>query len=235
LNPTNTSNLKQVGHSLFLLGRHEQAIEVYEEARRIGNEARTRGRVVGGGDSTTTNNTNVTEDWEILHNQGLCLRYLQQHEQAVESFRRANEASPHDVTFQELGKTLERIGDLAGAKQCYKEALTLSAESAELLTSFGLLSLRLGDSAGSLQLLTRALAFNPRHPKALLAWGSISQDAGRHDAAILRYRVAATAGKMSASAQLWNNGKEAIRRRTRKGGGVQIFSGELVSVQASCF
>mmetsp|Transcript_88541 Transcript_88541/g.177022 ORF Transcript_88541/g.177022 Transcript_88541/m.177022 type:complete len:474 (-) Transcript_88541:128-1549(-) len=199
LNPNNTANLKQVGHSLFLLGMHKQAIEVYEEARKIGNEARTRERL--GGSSVTTA---MVEDWEILHNKGLCLGFLPgRDQQAIESFRSANEASPHDITFRELGRALERSGDLEGAKQSYRDALLFSPENAEALSSFGLLTLRLGDSRGALQLLTQALSVNPRHPKALLAWGSITQDSGRYYAAILKYRIAAA--HTPASAQLWNN------------------------------
>lgn len=36
LNPHNLANLKQVGRSLYLLARHKAALDVYEEALRIG-------------------------------------------------------------------------------------------------------------------------------------------------------------------------------------------------------
>jgi hypothetical protein len=35
LNPHSAANLKQVGRSLYLLGRHRAAVEVYEEAERL--------------------------------------------------------------------------------------------------------------------------------------------------------------------------------------------------------
>ena len=35
LNPSNPENLKQVGRSLYLLGKHKAAIEVYEEAQGL--------------------------------------------------------------------------------------------------------------------------------------------------------------------------------------------------------
>ena len=38
LNPHNLANLKQVGRSLYLLARHKAALDVYEEALRIGVE-----------------------------------------------------------------------------------------------------------------------------------------------------------------------------------------------------
>ena len=49
LNPHNICNLKQVGRSLYLLGKHKAALDVYEEAQRIG-----------------------IDDWVIWHNKGLC-------------------------------------------------------------------------------------------------------------------------------------------------------------------
>ena len=38
LNPHNVANLKQVGRSLYLLGRHKAALDVYEEALKLGSE-----------------------------------------------------------------------------------------------------------------------------------------------------------------------------------------------------
>ncbi len=51
---------EQVGRSLFLLGKHKAAIDVYEEAQKIG-----------------------APDWEIMHNKGLCLMYLKQYEKCA--------------------------------------------------------------------------------------------------------------------------------------------------------
>ena len=61
LNPQNIANLKQVGRSLYLLGRHKQALDVYDEALRIG-----------------------IDDWEIWHNKGLCNLYLKAYEPAAD-------------------------------------------------------------------------------------------------------------------------------------------------------
>ena len=63
LNPHNICNLKQVGRSLYLLGKHKAALDVYEEAQRIG-----------------------IDDWEIWHNKGLCNMYLKQYESAADCF-----------------------------------------------------------------------------------------------------------------------------------------------------
>lgn len=47
LSPQNLANLKQVGRSLYLLGKHKAAIEVYDEAIR-----------------------KQADDWETWHNKG---------------------------------------------------------------------------------------------------------------------------------------------------------------------
>jgi Bardet-Biedl syndrome 4 protein len=55
LDPQNPDNLKQVGHSLYLLGQHKVALEVFEEALTL-----------------------HSTDWEIYHEKGLCYLYLSQ-------------------------------------------------------------------------------------------------------------------------------------------------------------
>ena len=75
LNPHNVANLKQVGRSLYLLARHKAALDVYEEALRIG-----------------------VDDWEIWHNKGLCNMYLKRHDAAIECFQKSNLIQRHDST-----------------------------------------------------------------------------------------------------------------------------------------
>jgi Bardet-Biedl syndrome 4 protein len=55
LDPHNPQNLKQVAHSLALLGKHSMALEVYDEAARRDEQ-----------------------DWEVYHNMGICHVYLTQ-------------------------------------------------------------------------------------------------------------------------------------------------------------
>lgn len=55
LDPQNPDNLKQVGHSLYLLGQHQVALDVFDEALHV-----------------------YPNDWEIFHERGLCHLYLAQ-------------------------------------------------------------------------------------------------------------------------------------------------------------
>ncbi len=180
LNPTNLANLKQVGRSLYLLGRHRAAIDVYLEAQSIG-----------------------VDDWEIWHNKGLCQLYLKNHDDAIASLQRANEIERHDSTFLQLGKIHSLREDYEAAIDVYLEALEFSPENPELLTTIGLVYLRLGQSQKAFEYLGNSLTLDPRNPKTILAAGSIIQDHSDMDVALVKYRVAAV--QTPNSAQLWNN------------------------------
>ena len=194
-------NLKQVGRSLYLLGKHKAALDVYEEAQRIG-----------------------IDDWEIWHNKGLCNMYLKQYEGAADCFKRANAIQRHDATYMQLGKVytlqeeyktaiearpattplpsprlpsprLATHPSPALAPQVYLEALEFSPENPELLTTVGLLYLRLGENYKAFDFLGNSLTHDPRNPKTILAAGSIIQD---HQVSGLAYNPAPTAPRLPA-------------------------------------
>jgi len=180
LNPQNVCNLKQVGRSLYLLGRHKAAIDVYDEAQRIG-----------------------VEDWEIWHNKGLCWLYLKQYDSAIEALKHANAIQRHDATYIQLGKVYTLQEDYRTAIEVYLEALEFSPENPELLTTVGLLYLRLGENYKAFDFLGNSLTHDPKNPKTILAAGSIIQDHSDMDVALVKYRIAAV--QTPNSAQLWNN------------------------------
>jgi len=180
LNPHNLCNLKQVGRSLYLLGKHKAAVDVYEEAQKIG-----------------------AEDWEIWHNKGLCYMYLKQYPKATDCFERANSLTRHDSTFLQLGKVFQLQDNFRNALKVYQEAMEFSPENPELLTTIGLIYLRLGENQRAFDYLGNSLTHDPRNAKTILAAGSIIQDNQDMDVALVKYRVAAV--QSPNSAQLWNN------------------------------
>eukprot|EP00735_Rhodelphis_limneticus_P006966 TRINITY_DN19443_c0_g1::TRINITY_DN19443_c0_g1_i1::g.17063::m.17063 TRINITY_DN19443_c0_g1::TRINITY_DN19443_c0_g1_i1::g.17063 ORF type:complete len:409 (+),score=37.38,sp/Q96RK4/BBS4_HUMAN/53.54/6e-136,TPR_11/PF13414.1/3,TPR_11/PF13414.1/1.1e-12,TPR_11/PF13414.1/1.3e-09,TPR_11/PF13414.1/2.2e-08,TPR_11/PF13414.1/8e-12,TPR_11/PF13414.1/0.00013,TPR_11/PF13414.1/0.05,TPR_2/PF07719.12/1.2e+03,TPR_2/PF07719.12/0.28,TPR_2/PF07719.12/0.00044,TPR_2/PF07719.12/1e-05,TPR_2/PF07719.12/5.6e-05,TPR_2/PF07719.12 len=180
LNPRNVDNIKQVGRSLYLLGRHKNAIDVYEEAQKL-----------------------APEDWELFHNKGLCYMYLKQYDKAIKEFRRANSIQRHDATFMQLGKVYTLQENYKQAIDVYLEALEHSPENPEILTTIGLLFLRSGENFRAFEFLGNSLTHDPKNPKTILAAGSIIQDHSDMDVALIKYRVAAV--QTPNSAQLWNN------------------------------
>lgn len=180
LNPNSVDNLKQVGKSLYLLGRHKAALDVYKEALRIEGE-----------------------DWEVWHNQGLCHMYLKQYDKAVDCLKQANTIQLHDATFIQLGKVYTLQENFQGAIDTYLEALEFSPDNPEMLTTVGLLYLRIGENYRAFDYLGNSLTHDPRNAKTILAAGSIIQDHSDMDVALVKYRVAAVLTPNSA--QLWNN------------------------------
>ena len=75
--------------SRYLLGKHKAAIDVYDEAQRIG-----------------------VNDWEVWHNKGLCYMHLKMYDKSIDCFTNANELQRHDVTFVQLGKVSSRLCEL---------------------------------------------------------------------------------------------------------------------------
>ncbi len=63
LNPTNIDYLKQFGRSLYLLGRHKAAIEVFDECVKLDDQ-----------------------DWEVYYYKGLSYKYLRIYDQAIQCF-----------------------------------------------------------------------------------------------------------------------------------------------------
>jgi Bardet-Biedl syndrome 4 protein len=81
LNPTNVDYLKQFGHSLYLLGKHKAAIEVFDECCNLKND-----------------------DWEVYLYKGLSYKFLRIFDEAIVNFAQANNCHKHEYTYIELGR-----------------------------------------------------------------------------------------------------------------------------------
>jgi Bardet-Biedl syndrome 4 protein len=180
LNPSNVNNLKQVGRSLYLLGRHRTALSIFEEAEAL-----------------------ASEDREVWYSKGMCHMYLKQLHVAIECFNTANSIQRNEETSMQLGKVYRQLGNDNEALMVYMEALESCPESPELLTTIGLLYLKMGNSTKSFEFLGNSLTYDPKSSKAILAAGSIIQESQDMDVALVKYRVASL--ETPNSAQLWNN------------------------------
>lgn len=177
---TSAENLKQVARSLFLLGRHKNAIDVYEEAARMN-----------------------CKDWELCHNLGICYMHLQNHKQAFEYLRQALQIRPQDETFIALGQLHVMEGDMKAAISTYRKAVEHSPENPELASKLGLLYLQCGMYQKAFEKLGTAMAFDSACVSAILAAGSIIQNHSDFEVALSKYRIAVA--KIPESPALWNN------------------------------
>ena len=153
LNPTNVNNLKQVGRSLYLLGKHKSALDVFNEAEKI-----------------------LPEDRDIWHNKGMCHLYLKQYDMALDCFELANSIQRNEITYTQMGRVHRLTGNDDEALNVYMEALEICPENPELLTTVGLLYLKLGNNTKAFEYLGNSLTYDPKSAKTILAAGSIIQD-----------------------------------------------------------
>eukprot|EP00697_Spironema_sp_BW2_P007437 gnl/Spiro4/21713_TR10634_c0_g1_i1.p1 gnl/Spiro4/21713_TR10634_c0_g1~~gnl/Spiro4/21713_TR10634_c0_g1_i1.p1 ORF type:complete len:417 (+),score=89.58 gnl/Spiro4/21713_TR10634_c0_g1_i1:98-1348(+) len=180
-NPTNPANLKQIARSLFLLGRHTAALEVYDEVQKITG----------------------TADWDILHNKGVCFMYMRKYVEAEQLFSQAILQQPHDCTFMNLAKVRHLQNKFPEALLTYRQALEHSPENSEILARLGSLSRKYDPNSNPSEHIHKAYLYNPTNPDFVLASASAFQVQGSIAKALERYRVAA---KLTPnSAQLWNN------------------------------
>lgn len=180
LNPMNVANLKQVGRSLYLLGKHKTALDVFDEAEQL-----------------------ASEDREIMHNKGMCYLFLKQYDKSLECFEIANSIQRNETTYTQMGRVYRLTGKDEDALNVYIEALEICPENPELLTTVGLLLLKLGNNTKAFEFLGNSLTYDPKSARTILAAGSIIQDNQDMDVALVKYRVAAV--QTPNSAQLWNN------------------------------
>ena len=180
LNPINPDYLKQFGRSLYLIGRHKAAIEVFDECLNL-----------------------ETEDWEVYFYKGLSFKFLRVYDEAIANFTQANVIHKHENTYIELGRMFQIKQDYKSAIEVYLEGLEFSPENSEILTTIGLLYIRIGENFQAFQFLGNSLTHDAKNPKTILATGSIIQDKSDHDAALLKYRIAAVHNPDSS--ELWNN------------------------------
>lgn len=81
LNPSNVDYLKQFGRSLYLLGRHKAAVEVFDECLNLDKN-----------------------EWEVHYYKGLSYKYLRIYEQSIASFRASIAIHKNDQTYLDLAR-----------------------------------------------------------------------------------------------------------------------------------
>jgi len=123
MDPLNADYLKQFGRSLYLLGWHKAAIDVYDECLAINQN-----------------------DWEVYFYKGLSYKYLRIYDEAISNFTSANNVKKHDCTYIELGKVYTAMLDYKKAIEVYLEGLDFSPENPEILTTIGLLYIWAGEN-----------------------------------------------------------------------------------------
>ena len=140
LNPVNGNTLKQIVRSLYLLGKHHNALETLVDAESI-----------------------CSEDRDIFHDRGICYVHLKQYEKAIEMFKIANMVQRQLSTFLQLGRVQRIMGKDEDALITYMDALDLDPDNSEILSIVGLLHLKLHNNAEAFEYLGNSLTYDAKN------------------------------------------------------------------------
>ncbi|EGD81027.1 hypothetical protein PTSG_10970 [Salpingoeca rosetta] len=180
LRPTNHHAALQIARCLYLSGKFRAALDVFDQAAEIG-----------------------VSSWRVHHDKSMCHVRLKQYDQAEQLLGRALAIYNNALSLQQLARVRILTSDLPGAAKAYEEALKISPEDTEIMTSLGLLYLRMGQPSRAFELFGTCLTYDPRDTRAILAAASIIQDNEDYDVALVKYRISAVL--TPESAELWNN------------------------------
>ncbi|XP_068147856.1 Bardet-Biedl syndrome 4 protein homolog [Drosophila tropicalis] len=193
LNSKNTETYKEIGRTLYLMGRFAQALNVFREAEEL----------------------SPRQDHEIYHYLGELLyrAAATQTKREVARQQLAESRSYFEMSIQS-GKKLEsfmRLAELYRKEKEYQMAidvletcLHLTPENAEVLTEISVLYLKINETQKAYDRLQEVVNIERKcQPKGLLAFGAIVQSRNDIDGALSKYSQIANAEPEIA--ELWNN------------------------------
>ncbi|XP_070065922.1 BBSome complex member BBS4 homolog isoform X2 [Drosophila virilis] len=193
LNTHNIETYKEIGRTLYSMGRFGQALSVFREAEQ----------------------QSPRKDHEIYHYLGeLLYRSAATQPQLEIARQQQHEARGYFELAVQAGKKLEsyvRLAELYRKDKDYQKAidvletcLHLTPENAEVLTEISVLYLKINETQKAFDRLAEIVNIERNcAPKGLLALGAILQSRNDVDAALSKYsQIADTEPEI---AELWNN------------------------------
>lgn len=205
--PQSAAILSLLGAIEFVANRMEPAIQAFERADAIRPlDDRDRFTLamalanVGRGKEAATHLSRLSE----LHpSQPLYLYWLarldyyeRRYEPAVEKLRRAIRLDPRSArVWDNLGLSLDMLGDQDGAAQAFEKAVELNrklpAPSAWTPHNYGCLLFRMQKFSQAEKSLREALAYDPRFAQAHYYLGRVLEKLSREEEAIAQFKTAA--------------------------------------------
>ncbi|XP_057323630.1 Bardet-Biedl syndrome 4 protein isoform X2 [Microplitis mediator] len=181
MNSTKLSNVKQIAKSLFLLGNHAHAINIYSEALRIPN----------------------LSNWRVYYNIGECYLALHHIESAERNLIKSTELTSHVTPHVTLARIYIFKDELSKAIATYKSALITCTIQNEVIAKLGLLYLKMNDVLKAFHEFGKILSQDSVTSRAMLAVAYIIQIHREPEIAISKFKVAAQS--FPESFHLWNN------------------------------
>jgi len=179
-NENDISIMKEIGKSLLLIGKFKMSIDIFDEIL-LKNE----------------------DDWEAYHNKGVCNMNLKDFEMALACFNKALEINNNEHTLIQIGKVYVMLEEYKTAIDKYHEALNMSSDNAELISTIGALELKLGNTNEAFELFSNAMNYDSNFSNAILGVAAIFQEKGEYEQALIKYKLASFSNPNSP--QVWNN------------------------------
>ncbi|XP_070069760.1 BBSome complex member BBS4 homolog isoform X2 [Drosophila takahashii] len=193
LNPRNIETYKEIGRTLYIMGRFSQALGVFREAEQRSSR----------------------QDHEIYHYLGeLLFRAATTQSQKELACQQQEEARSYFELAVQSGRKLEsyvRLAELYRKDKQYQKAidvletcLHLTPENSEVLIEISVLYLKINETQKAHDRLAEVVSIERKcSPKGLLAFGAILQSRNDVDGALSKYSQIANAEPEIA--ELWNN------------------------------
>ncbi|XP_033155710.1 Bardet-Biedl syndrome 4 protein homolog isoform X3 [Drosophila mauritiana] len=193
LNPRNIETYKEIGRTLYIMGRFSQALGVFREAEQRSSR----------------------QDHEIYHYLGeLLYRAATTQSQKDVASQQQDEARSYFELAVQSGRKLEsyvRLAELCRKDKQYQKAieilencLHLTPENSEVLIEISVLYLKINETQKAHDRLAEVVSIERKcSPKGLLAFGAILQSRNDVDGALSKYSQIANAEPEIA--ELWNN------------------------------
>ncbi|XP_067633927.1 Bardet-Biedl syndrome 4 protein homolog isoform X1 [Eurosta solidaginis] len=192
LNTKNIETYKEIGKTLFTMGRFNQALSIFREAEEL---------------SPCSDHEICHFIGELLHRSAAARNQqalaCQEQAKAKVYFEKAVQSGKKLESFQRLAEILRKEKDYGKAIEVLENCLLLSPENIEVLTEIGVLYLKINETQKAFERLSDVINLDKKCARGLLAYGAILQSRNDVDGALAKYQeIAATEPDIP---ELWNN------------------------------
>ena len=185
--PLTKSNWNNKGLALSELGKHQEAIECYDNSLEIN-----------------------PRDISAWNNKGIALKHLGKHQEAMGCFDKALEINPRDdAASVNKGIALNKLGKYDDAIGCFDKVLEINPRNAEAWNNKGQSLYELGKPLEAIRCYDKSLEVNPRNDHALTNKGQSLYELGKHQEAIGCFEKSLEINPRNAAA--WYNKGDALK------------------------
>lgn len=172
--------LKEIGKTFFLLGKYSDSADIY-------NNVLHRNK----------------EDWDCYYHIGLIYLNIKNYKKAEEFINRALSLNSCKEVLIAYGKIFLRKGNLDLAIEKFEDALHLSQNDTNLMSTLGSLYSKKKEQDKAIDYFSKALDVEKKYSKSLMGLSSINQNSGKFEES---YELMAVGfHSNNNSAYLWNN------------------------------